>query len=94
MTLAETGEIFAYWADHPPPHLMLQWVAQALGWRPPPSARATADLADAAPPGLVVTPDAAGGPAPVFDLDELRRRNRARCAAIAQHNRKVGAAPG
>jgi len=94
MTLAEAGEIFAYWADHPPPHLLLQAIAQALGWRPPPFVRDAADLAVAPPPGLVVTPDAAAGtPAPVFDLDELRRRNRARAAAIARRNGKVDAVP-
>jgi hypothetical protein len=86
MTLAEAGEIFAYWADHPPPHLLLQAIAGALGWRPPAPAD-TSRLAEAPPPGLVVAPGpAAGTPAPVFALDELRSRNRARAAATAQRN--------
>ena len=87
MTLAEAGEIFAYWTEHPPPHLLLQTIAGALGWRPAPPADA-ADLAAALPPGLVVTTGAtaAAAPAPVFDLAELQRRNRARAAAIARRN--------
>ena len=85
MTLAEAGEIFAYWAGHPPPHLLLQAIAGALGWRPPAAADPAA-LADAPPPGLVVTSGPAGTPAPVFDLDALRARNRARAAAIARQN--------
>jgi hypothetical protein len=31
-TLAEAGEIFRYWEDNPPPHLLLQAVARLLGW--------------------------------------------------------------
>jgi len=31
MTLAEAGEIFAYWAENPPPHLLLQAIARLLG---------------------------------------------------------------
>lgn len=86
MTLTEAGEIFAYWADHPPPHLLLQAIAAALGWRPSAEAADPAALAAAAPPGLVLAAGAAGAPAPVFELDELRARNRARAAAIARRN--------
>src|SRR5207249_1892397 len=32
MTLAEAGEIFDYWAENPPPHLLLQAIARMLGW--------------------------------------------------------------
>jgi hypothetical protein len=85
MILAEAGEIFAYWADHPPPHLLLQAIVGALGWRPPAPAD-TARLVEAPPPGLVVAAGIAATPAPVFDLDALRDRNRARAAAIAQRN--------
>jgi hypothetical protein len=93
MTVAEAGEIFAYWERHPPPHLLLQGIAAALGCRPatetgPIEAALAGDvvasLAAAPPPGLAVTAGApAQAPAPVFDRDELFRRNRARAAAIA-----------
>src|ERR1700728_1849438 len=32
MTLAEAGEIFAYWEESPPTHLMVQTIARLLGW--------------------------------------------------------------
>ena len=35
MTLAEAGEIFRYWEDNPPMHLMTQIIARLLGWQPP-----------------------------------------------------------
>ena len=85
MTLAEAGEIFAYWTAHPPPHLLLQAIASALGWRPAEATQDATTLADNPPPGLVVTAGAAAAtPAPIFDLDALRRRNRARAAAIGE----------
>jgi hypothetical protein len=87
MTLAEAGEIFAYWADSPPVHLMVQTIARMLGWKPPEAAVASlGDIAATAPPGLVLAQ--AGGlamPAPVLDVEALRARNRARLA--------MGAAP-
>ena len=47
MTLTEAGEIFRYWEDNPPAHLLLQTIARLLGWQP---ARASpaASLADLA----------------------------------------------
>ncbi len=78
MTLAEAGEIFGYWEDNPPPHLMLQTIARILGWAPragpgPP----LEEIAAAAPPGLnVARGTGLGMPAPV-DLDALRARNQA-----------------
>ena len=85
MTLAEAGDIFAYWAGHPPPHLLLQAIAGALGWRPA-APQDPAALGEAPPPGLTVTDTPAATPAPVFGLAELRQRNRARAAAIARRN--------
>lgn len=82
MTVAEAGQVFAYWAENPPTHLMIQAIARMLGWKP---ARDIAsrldDIAAMAPPGLAV---AAGGdvgmPTPVLDIETLRARNRARLA--------------
>lgn len=87
MTLAEAGEIFGYWEDNPPAHLMLQGIARMLGWMPhsTPALRIE-DITAAAPPGLTV---ARGGdlamPAPL-GLDALRARNQARALAIARRN--------
>ena len=38
MTLAEAGEIFAYWERDPPAHLIVQTIARLLGWAPSTSA--------------------------------------------------------
>jgi len=80
MTLAEAGEIFDYWADHPPMHLMTQAIARMLGWKPAPDTTPSPyDIAAAPPPGLAIAPGGdIGMPAPVLDIDELRRRNRER----------------
>lgn len=77
MSLAEAEEIFAYWADNPPPHLMLQTIAAMLGWKPRRSG-GLADLTAAPPPGLRVATNAGAMPAPIFDIAELRARNRSR----------------
>lgn len=79
MTLAEAGEIFRYWEENPPPHLMLQAIARVLGWAPPPTqARpvALAEIAAAPPPGLAVARRGIAMPAPL-DIDARRARNRA-----------------
>ena len=83
MTLAEAGEIFAYWERDPPAHLIVQTIARLLGWtrdrpsRPP----RIEEIAASAPPGLaVVHGGAIGMPAPVLDPEALRDRNRARAA--------------
>ena len=83
LTLAEAGEIFRYWEDNPPPHLLLQTIARLLGWQPagPPPTASIADVAAAPPPGLAVVP--AGSldiPPAIFDLDTLRVRNRTRAS--------------
>lgn len=83
MTLAEAGEIFAYWAENPPTHLVVQTIARMLGWKPaaaaPPS---PADMAAMAPPGLAIAANGSlGMPAPVLDIEALRARNRARLAS-------------
>jgi hypothetical protein len=92
MTLAEAGEIFRYWEDNPPPHLLLQAVARLLGWQPAVSstANSSAQAAPAAalaavaampPPGLAVMPATQiAMPPPTFDLETLRARNDARAA--------------
>jgi len=85
MTLAEAGEIFRYWEENPPPHLMVQAIARLLGWSPPPAAPAPlAELAAAPPPGLTVMPAGSlGMPPPILDPATLRTRNNARAAALA-----------
>jgi hypothetical protein len=80
MTLADAEEIFAYWAENPPAHLMVQIIARMLGWKPArDEALPLADIAAMAPPGLsIATNGALGMPAPVLDIATLRARNRAR----------------
>jgi hypothetical protein len=83
MTLAEAGEIFRYWEDNPPPHLLLQAIARLLGWQPasPSPSASHAELAAAPPPGLAVAPRGSLDiPPAIFDLDTLRARNRARAS--------------
>jgi hypothetical protein len=82
MTLAEAEEIFAYWAENPPAHLMLQVIARAFGWKPADRTRPSpADLAAMVPLGLAVAVRSdLGMPPPVFDIDALRARNHARLA--------------
>src|SRR5439155_4036662 len=78
MTLAEAGEIFRYWEDNPPPHLLLQTIARLLGWQParPPATASLADLAAAPPPGLAGAPcGTLEVPPATFDLDAMRARN-------------------
>jgi hypothetical protein len=80
MTLAEAVEIFRYWQRHPPVHLL---VASALGLK----AKAAPDAGSGLLPGFGVAEGTAlGMPAPVFDLEELRAKNRAQAAAIARRN--------
>lgn len=80
MTLVEAGEIFDYWAENPPAHLMVQIIARMLGWKPASAAPPPlADIAAMAPPGLAIAVNSAlGMPAPVLDIATLRARNRAR----------------
>ncbi|HEY1794920.1 MAG TPA: hypothetical protein VGG57_02250 [Stellaceae bacterium] len=82
MTLAEAEEVFAYWADNPPAHLMVQTIAAMLGWKRravvPPAGEGLAEIATAPPAGLAVVQGARGMPPPVFDIDALRAANRAR----------------
>jgi hypothetical protein len=82
MTLAEAEEIFAYWADNPPAHLMLQAIAAMLGWNK--KARdEPADLAAlAAAPGIRVISGPHGMPEPVLDAEAMRARNRQRRLAL------------
>ncbi|MGD9614234.1 MAG: hypothetical protein AB7H90_11425 [Alphaproteobacteria bacterium] len=97
MTLAEAGEIFAYWERDPPTHLIVQTIARLLGWTPQPmSSRPPRieEIAASAPPGLAV---AHGGaidmPVPVLNPEALRSRNRARAAEIARRASHGGAQP-
>ena len=85
MTLAEAGEVFDYWRENPPVHLMVQTIARMLGWKQAePMAPALADIAAMAPPGLsIATGGELGMPAPVLDIETLRIRNRARLANSA-----------
>ena len=75
MTLSEAGEIFAYWQQNPPPHLLLQTIGRLLGWAPSPTPEPLAALAAAPPPGLGLARGADLGMPPPLHLDELRRRN-------------------
>lgn len=88
MTLADVGEIFAYWERDPPAHLIVQTIGRLLGWTPPtmPARSPQIDeIAASAPPGLAVAHGGAiGMPAAVFDPKALRARNRARAAEIAR----------
>ncbi len=101
MNLAEAGEIFAYWEQNPPAHLMVQTIARLLGWTRRESssdAMPIADIVAAAPPGLAVARGASlnnglGMPAPL-DVDGLRARNRAHTIAIARRNRAVASGSG
>jgi hypothetical protein len=87
MTLADVGEIFAYWERDPPVHLMVQTIARLLGWTPPnqPSRSAQIDaIAASVPPGLTIMHGGTiGMPEAVFDLEELRTHNQAKAAEIA-----------
>lgn len=85
MTLAEAGEIFDYWAESPPTHLIVQTIARMLGWKPPSiGTLPLADIAAMAPPGLAIAANGVlGMPAPTFDIETLRDRNRARLASGA-----------
>jgi hypothetical protein len=91
MSLSEAGEIFRYWEDNPPPHLMLQAIARLLGWQParselPPERVSPVDLAAAAPSGLVIVPAGSRDEPPaVFDIETLRARNRARGRGLREH---------
>jgi hypothetical protein len=92
MTLAEAGEIFGYWEESPPAHLMIQTIARMLGWTPRPAAAGVArveDIAAAAPPGLALNTGGDLGMPPPLDPEALRVRNRARALAIARRNRSA-----
>jgi hypothetical protein len=82
MTLVEVGEIFAYWAENPPVHLMLQAIARMLGWKPEEKTlRSFPEIAAMAPPGLTIAANGSlGMPPPVLDIEALRARNHAQLA--------------
>jgi hypothetical protein len=88
MTLAEAGEIFAYWERDPPAHLIMQTIAQLLGWTPRPVSSRPPRIEEviaSAPPGLALAHGGVlGMPAPVFDPETLRARNRGRAAGVAR----------
>jgi hypothetical protein len=88
MTLAEAGEIFAYWQHDPPAYLIVQSIARLLGWVPRPVLSRTPridELAVSVPPGLAVARGGAiGMPVPVFDSEVLRIRNQARAAEMTR----------
>ena len=98
MTLAEASEIFGYWAEAPPPHLLLQAIARLLGWSPaPPPAPGPAtfdDIAAAPPPGLALVRGADPAmPAPILDPEILRARNRAAAAKNSPSPASLRSAP-
>ncbi|HEX5454424.1 MAG TPA: hypothetical protein VFX06_11580 [Stellaceae bacterium] len=79
MTLAEAGEIFAYWQENPPAHLLLQAIARLFGWNPA-VAPSISEIAAAAPPGVVLSRGGIDMPRPL-DAAALAVRNRARVRA-------------
>lgn len=97
MTLAEAGEIFAYWERNPPTHLIVQTIARLLGWTPRPTPSRPPrieEITASAPPGLAVAQGGATGmPAPIFDPEALRARNRTRAAEMARRGQNGGAPP-
>ena len=82
MTLAEAGEIFAYWVENPPVHVMVQVIARMLGWKPAAGSSSTIDdVAAMGPPGIAIIESGdLGMPAPVLDIEALKARNGARLA--------------
>lgn len=78
MTLTEAEQIFDYWREHPPTHLMVQAIARVFGWKPAEPGAPSLDAIAVIPPGLAV--GTLGMPAPVLDVATLRARNRARLA--------------
>ena len=102
MTLADVGEIFAYWECDPPAHLIVQTIARLLGWTPRPAVSRSMlsrpprfeEIAASAPPGLAVASGGAVGmPVPTLDPEALRARNRARTAEIAERHQNGGVPP-
>ncbi len=89
MTLAEAGEIFRYWEENPPPHLLLQAIARMLGWQPHSpggDVPRSEEIIAAAPPGLSIARGAGIGMPPPLDAAALRDRNRALAAAITHRD--------
>ncbi len=86
MTLPEASQIFDYWAENPPVHLMVQTIARMLGWKPASDSKPPfADIAAMAPPGVaVVAGGSLGMPEPVLDIAALRARNQAVLARQAE----------
>lgn len=82
MTLAEAGEIFAYWQENPPAYLIVQAMARLFGWMPA-AAPSLPDIAVAPPPGLAVRQAGIGMPAPL-DAEALAARNRARASSAVR----------
>jgi hypothetical protein len=77
MTLADAGEIFAYWERDPPVHLIMQTIARLLGWAPQSVSPRIEEIVASAPPGLaLVRGDMPDMPTPVLDLEVLRVRNQ------------------
>ena len=90
MTLTEAGEIFRYWEDNPPAHLLLQTIARLLGWQPARASPAAslADLAAAPPPGLAIAPAGTiAMPPPILATATLRARNQERSVAADRANK-------
>ena len=90
MTLVQAGEIFRYWEQEPPTHLMLRVIASLLGWRPLHAgdcASSLDELAAAAPPGLAVAEGSGNvAMAAPLGLEAMRAKNRAWAVASARRN--------
>ncbi len=86
MTLTEAGEIFAYWEENPPAHLMVQTIARLLGWAPRLSPQPPDPAAP--PPGMAVVHGGDLSMPPPLDAAALLARNRARAVAIAIRGRR------
>jgi hypothetical protein len=87
MTLADCERIFRYWQERSPPTFeAVGIIARMLGWKPRAAAApATPDelraLATTPGSGMALA-NASGMPMPIFDIEELRARNRARAPSI------------
>jgi hypothetical protein len=95
MTLDNAEEIFSHWEQTPPTYQVAGIIAQILGWQPRRSRKGDApspqtqqaeiaELLARPPDGMPVVRGGTGMPAPVFDLDEMRERNREKMAKIQQ----------
>lgn len=90
MYLAEAEEVFYYWQDHPPTYQMVDLIARMLGWEGPKTRENDGNPPEmnlALPPEMAAAIGrAAGVPAPIVSLDQMREKNRQKAIEIAKRN--------